>query len=120
MKRSLFATAISLALIAPSHAAEPIRVAHVTDFTGALAPYAEQLHIGMELGFDYATQGSMTVDGRKIELSKKDSQLDPARARTLVEEAYAEDDAHIVVGPVSSGVSLATLPIASLCGQNWS
>lgn len=112
MKRSLFATAISLALIAPSHAAEPIRVAHVTDFTGALAPYAEQLHIGMELGFDYATQGSMTVDGRKIELSKKDSQLDPARARTLVEEAYAEDDAHIVVGPVSSGVSLATLPIA--------
>lgn len=111
MKRSLFAAALSLAVMSPAQA-DSIRVAHVTDFTGALAPYAEQLHIGMKLGFEYATDGSMTVEGRQIEISRKDSQLDPARARTLVEEAYGEDDAHIVVGPVSSGVALATLPLA--------
>lgn len=112
MKRSLFAVALSMAVLTPVNAADSIRVAHVTDFTGALAPYAEQLHIGMKLGFEYATEGTMAVEGRQIDFSRKDSQLDPARARTLVEEAYAEDDAHIVVGPVSSGVSLATLPIA--------
>ncbi len=54
----------------------------------------------------------MEIEGRKVEIIDKDTQLDPARARSLVEEAYAEDDAHIVVGPVSSGVALATLPIA--------
>ncbi|OEY66273.1 substrate-binding domain-containing protein [Marinobacter sp. X15-166B] len=112
MKRALFAAAISLAVVSPGHAADTVRIAHVTDFTGALAPYAEQLHIGMKLGFEYATDGTMTVSGRQIEMSRKDSQLDPARARTLVEEAYGEDDAHIVVGPVSSGVALATLPLA--------
>lgn len=112
MRRSLLTTALSLALFSSAQAAESIRIAHVTDFTGALAPYAEQLHIGMKLGFEYATDGSMAVEGRNLEITRKDSQLDPARARTLVEEAYGEDDAHIVVGPVSSGVALATLPLA--------
>ncbi|MBY6032913.1 substrate-binding domain-containing protein [Marinobacter daepoensis] len=112
MRRSLLTTALSLTIFSSVQAADAIRVAHVTDFTGPLAPYAEQLHIGMKLGFEYATEGSMTVEGRKLEVIRKDSQLDPARARTLVEEAYGEDDAHIVVGPVSSGVALATLPLA--------
>lgn len=111
MKRFILATAISLSA-ASLHAADSIRIAHVTDFTGGLAPYAEQLHIGLNLGFEYATEGTMTIEGRDIEIIRKDSQLDPARARALVEEAFAEDDAHIVVGPVASGVALATLPLA--------
>lgn len=101
-----------MALAGPAGAAEPFRVAHVTDFTGALGAYAQQLATGLEMGFEYATQGSGEVAGRKIEILTKDTQGDPARARALVEEAYAEDDAHIVVGPVASGVALATLPIA--------
>lgn len=115
MKRLFTATAFTLAAMttAPSAmAADSIRIAHVTGFTGALSAYAEQLQVGLELGFEYATDGKMKVDGRKIELIKKDTQLDPARARALVEEAYAEDDAQIVVGLVSSGVALAALPIA--------
>ncbi len=111
MKRFMLAAAISMGAVA-AHAADSIRIAHVTGFTGALAPYAEQLHIGLNLGFEYATDGTMEIEGRPVEISRKDTQLDPARARSLVEEAYAEDDAHIVVGPVSSGVALAALPLA--------
>ncbi len=111
MKRIILAAAISMG-VASVQAADSIRIAHVTGFTGALAPYAEQLSIGLNMGFEYATDGTMTIEGRQIEISRKDTQLDPARARALVEEAYAEDDAHIVVGPVSSGVALATLPLA--------
>ncbi|GAA5233147.1 ABC transporter substrate-binding protein [Verticiella sediminum] len=115
MKRLFSRTMLALGVLAAGsavHAAEPFRVAHVTDLSGALAAYAQQLATGMDMGFEYATQGKMEVAGRKIELIRKDSQGDPARARALVEEAYAEDDAHIVVGPVASGVALATLPIA--------
>lgn len=100
------------AMAGPAVSAEPFRVAHVTDFSGPLGAYAQQLATGLEMGFEYATQGKGEVAGRKIEVLVKDSQGDPARARALVEEAYAEDDAHIVVGPVASGVALATLPIA--------
>lgn len=112
MKRFILASAISVAAATSVQAADSIRIAHVTDFTGALAPYAEQLSIGLKMGFEYATDGSMEIEGRELELIRKDSQMDPARARSLVEEAYAEDDAHIVVGPVTSGVALATLPLA--------
>lgn len=111
MKRIMLAAAISMGAVSVQ-AADSIRIAHVTGFTGPLAPYAEQLDIGLNMGFEYATDGTMKIEGRQIEISRKDTQLDPARARALVEEAYAEDDDHIVVGPVSSGVALATLPLA--------
>ncbi|MES1949351.1 branched-chain amino acid ABC transporter [Salinisphaera sp. S4-8] len=117
MKRSITAIAFALASVVAtpaSLAADSIRIAHVTGFTGPLSAYAEQLRVGMKMGFEYATDGSMEIEGRSIEIIDKDTQLDPARARALVEEAYAEDDAHIVVGPVSSGVALATLPIAQM------
>lgn len=117
MKRLITATAFTLTALAAApavQAKDSIRIAHVTGFTGPLSAYAEQLSVGMKMGFEYATDGSMEIEGRKIEIIDKDTQLDPARARSLVEEAYAEDDAQIVVGPVSSGVALATLPIAEM------
>lgn len=112
MKRIMLAAAISVGALSAQADEDAIRIAHVTGFTGALAPYAEQLDIGLSMGFEYATDGTMEIEGRPIQIARKDTQLDPARARALVEEAYAEDDAHIVVGPVSSGVALATLPLA--------
>ncbi|MFL1407333.1 substrate-binding domain-containing protein [Marinobacter sp. M1N3S26] len=112
MKRIMLAAAISVGALSAQADEDAIRIAHVTGFTGALAPYAEQLDIGLSMGFEYATDGTMEIEGRQIQIARKDTQLDPARARALVEEAYAEDDAHIVVGPVSSGVALATLPLA--------
>ena len=112
MKRIMLAAAISIAAFSAQAEEHSIRIAHVTGFTGPLAPYAEQLDVGLNMGFEYATNGTMEIEGRPVELSTKDTQLDPARARALVEEAYAEDDTHIVVGPVSSGVALATLPLA--------
>ncbi|MEX0584189.1 MAG: substrate-binding domain-containing protein [Natronospirillum sp.] len=114
MRRLLTAMALgSTALTFGATAnADTIRIAHITGFSGPLAAYAEQLSVGMALGFEYATDGSMTIQGRELDIVRKDTQSDPARARALVEEAYAEDDAHIVVGPVASGVAMATLPLA--------
>ncbi|AFT70162.1 branched-chain amino acid ABC transporter [Alloalcanivorax dieselolei B5] len=116
MKQRLLAvTAFTLGTLsfsAVAQAGDSVRIAHVTGFSGPLSAYAKQLSDGMSMGFEYATDGTMEVAGRKIEIIDKDTQNDPARARSLVEEAYAEDDASIVVGPVASGVALATLPIA--------
>lgn len=114
MKQILTVLAIGTGALTLSGAAtaDSIRIAHITGFSGPLAAYAEQLHVGMRMGFEYATDGTMMIEGRALDILRKDTQMDPARARGLVEEAYAEDDAHIVVGPVASGVALATLPLA--------
>lgn len=64
------------------------------------------------LGLEYATNGTMAINGEKIVVIKKDTQLKPEIGRAQLEEAYGDDDAHIAVGPVSSGVALAMLPVA--------
>lgn len=89
-----------------------IRIAHVYDKTGALEAYAKQSHDGLMLGLEYATGGTMEVNGEKIVVIEKDSQLKPDVGRAMLAEAFGDDEAHIAIGPVGSGVALAMLPVA--------
>lgn len=89
-----------------------IRIAHIHDRTGALEAYAAQTHAGLMLGLEYATGGTMEIDGQPIRVIEKDSQLRPDLGRALLAEAFGDDDAHIAVGPTGSGVALAMLPVA--------
>ncbi|WP_238878904.1 substrate-binding domain-containing protein [Achromobacter xylosoxidans] len=111
MKRILLATLAGLCLSSTAMAKDFV-VAHVYDKTGPLEAYAKQTHNGLMLGLEYATQGTMTVAGRKIRVIDKDNQGKPDVARAQLASAYADDNADIAVGPTSSGVALAMLPIA--------
>ncbi|HZD26635.1 MAG TPA: substrate-binding domain-containing protein [Alphaproteobacteria bacterium] len=114
MTRTRVWAAAALAALAfgTAQAAEPIRIAHVYGKTGPFEAYAKQSHTGLMLGLEYATKGSMEVLGRKIEVIEKDTQLKPDLGKTLLAEAYGDDEADLAVGPVSSGVALAMLPVA--------
>jgi hypothetical protein len=48
------------------HARQDIKIAHVYGKTGALEAYAKQTPGRLMLGLEYATGGTMTVNGRKI------------------------------------------------------
>src|SRR6478609_6238853 len=111
MKRILLAAMASLCM-SSALAAKDFVVAHVYDKTGPLEAYAKQTQNGLMLGLEYATQGTMTVAGRKIRVIEKDNQGKPDVARAQLASAYADDNADIAVGPTSSGVALAMLPIA--------
>ena len=113
MKNVLTTAAVAASVFAAGQAsADTFRIAHVSGFTGTLEAYTNQISAGMEMGFEYATDGTMEVEGLSIEIDNKDDQGDPSRARALAEEAYAEDDAHMVVGSIASGVALAMLDVA--------
>jgi branched-chain amino acid transport system substrate-binding protein len=101
-----------VALSAPAVHAKDIRIAHVYDKTGALEAYAKQTQIGLQMGLDYATGGTMTVNGNKLVLIEKDTQGKPDVAKSQLAAAYADDKADIAVGPTGSGVALAMLPVA--------
>jgi branched-chain amino acid transport system substrate-binding protein len=132
MTRSLV-LALAASVLATPLAAE-IRIAHVYGKTGPFEAYAKQSHDGLMLGLEYATDGTMEIDGEPIVVIEKDTQLKPDLGKALLAEAYGDDDAHIAVGPVSSGVALAMLPVAeeyerllivepavadSITGENW-
>lgn len=107
---SAVATTAVMALSAPVMA--EIRIAHIHDRTGALEAYAAQTQTGLMLGLEYATNGTMEINGEPIRVMEYDSQLRPDLGRALLAQAYGDDGAHLAIGPTSSGVALAMLPVA--------
>jgi branched-chain amino acid transport system substrate-binding protein len=116
-RRALLAAAVLAAtslgsLPAGAADAKDIRIAHVYSKTGPLEAYGKQTQTGLMLGLQYATGGTMTVNGRKLVLIEKDDQGKPDVGKAQLAAAYADDKADIAVGPSSSGVALALLPVA--------
>jgi branched-chain amino acid transport system substrate-binding protein len=114
MRIHLMAMTALLAGAASAAVAEekPIKIALIADKTGPLEAYAKQTSAGLAMGLQYATGGTMTVAGHKIEVIEKDSQTKPDVGRTLLGEAYNDDGADIAIGGTSSAVALAMLPVA--------
>ena len=54
----------------------------------------------------------MQVAGKKLVVIEKDDQGKPDLGKSLLASAYSDDKADIAVGPTSSGVALALLPVA--------
>lgn len=93
-------------------AAEPIKIAQVVGVTGPYEAYTKQSITGFKMGLEYATKGTFEVLGRPIEVIIKDTHLKPDMGKQLLTEAYKDDKVDLAVGPVSSGVALAMLPVA--------
>ena len=89
-----------------------IRIAHVYSKTGPLEAYGKQTQTGLMMGLNYATGGTMMVGGKKIVVIEKDDQGKPDLGKSLLAAAYADDKADLAIGPTSSGVALAMLPVA--------
>ncbi|SHM29509.1 branched-chain amino acid transport system substrate-binding protein [Rhizobacter sp. OV335] len=107
--------ALAGALIAAAGAqaqTQDIRIAHVYSKTGPLEAYGKQTQTGFMMGLDYATGGTMTVAGRKLTVIERDDQGKPDVGKSQLAAAYGDDKADIAVGPSSSGVALALLPVA--------
>ncbi|MFO1250978.1 MAG: substrate-binding domain-containing protein [Inhella sp.] len=120
-RRSLAHTAAAAALLALSCAAQAqgkdLRIAHVYSKSGPLEAYGKQTNTGLLLGLQYATGGTMTVAGRKIVVLEKDDQGKPDVGKNLLAAAYADDKVDLAVGPTSSSVALALLPVAEEAGK---
>lgn len=95
-----------------AQAGKEIRIAHVYSKTGPLEAYGKQTATGFMMGLEYATGGTMTVAGKKLVVIEKDDQGKPDVGKSLLAAAYGDDKADIAVGPTSSGVALAMLPVA--------
>ncbi len=89
-----------------------IKIAHVYSKSGPLEAYGKQTQTGFMMGLDYATNGTMMVAGKKLVVIEKDDQGKPDVGKSLLSAAYGDDKVDIAVGPSSSGVALALLPVA--------
>ena len=89
---------------------------------------------GFKMGLEYFTKGTNKIIDRDVNLIVEDTQLKAARAKMLLTKLYSDDKVDLAIGPTSSGVALAVLPVAqefkkilivepavadSITGKNW-
>ena len=89
-----------------------VKIALIASKTGPLEAYAKQTIVGFNLGLEYATGGTMMVNGKKLVVIEKDDQGKPDVGKSLLAAAYGDDKVDLAVGPSGSGVALAMLPVA--------
>ena len=72
---------VALAALSACAAAAPawaqsneIRIAHIYSKTGPLEAYGKQTQTGFTMGLDYATGGTMMVNGKKLVVIEMDDQ----------------------------------------------
>jgi branched-chain amino acid transport system substrate-binding protein len=113
---------------------QPIKIGLLASQTGALEVYGKQTIEGFKLGLEYATGGTMEVNGHKLELVIEDTETKPEVAVQKATKLLEEDKVDFLVGSTSSGDTLAVLPLAeeyqkvmivepavadSITGANW-
>ncbi|WP_141905768.1 substrate-binding domain-containing protein [Lysinibacillus sp. Y5S-8] len=89
-----------------------IKIGVLASLTGALESYGKQTQRGFDLGIEYATGGTMEVNGKKIEVVYEDTETKPEVAVQKATKLLEDDQVDFLVGSSSSGDTLAVLPLA--------
>jgi len=116
-RRSVLAM-LALAFVARAPlvtAADPVRIGWLSSLTGPLSSAAVAENQGVQFAVEEINAAG-GIDGRKIELITYDTQGDPTKAVNFAQRLAFVDKVHFVIGPVNSGESLATVPIAAKAG----
>src|SRR5258707_15838239 len=111
LRRRSIAILAGLLVAGPAVAQQPpLKIALIYSKTGPLEAYARQTAAGFMLGLEYATKGTMTADGRKIEGILKEDQFKPGMAKGAPEQAHGDAQGDIPAGPPGSGGGPAHRP----------
>jgi ABC-type branched-subunit amino acid transport system substrate-binding protein len=93
----------------------PIKVGVALGLTGAAAATGSWARMGVELAAEQINADG-GIDGRDVELVMADTELDPTKAVTAMNRLVGQEDVDLVIGPLTSDESLATLPIMTQAG----
>nr|WP_077617202.1 substrate-binding domain-containing protein [Bacillus sinesaloumensis] len=91
---------------------EPIKIGVLASLSGGLESYGKQTTQGFELGLEYATDGTMEVNGQEIQFFIEDTETKPEVAIQKATKLIEEDGVDFLVGSSSSADTLAVLPLA--------
>lgn len=94
----------------------PLKIGMLTDLSGALTLYGIDLENGFTLGLDYATDGSLEVAGRPVEVVVRDYAGDADLAAQQARELIEVEGVEVLVGAPSSGVAQGLVSIAAEYG----
>lgn len=91
---------------------DPLKIGLLVDQSGPLTIYGVEQENGFMLGLEYATDGTMEVAGRPIEVVVRDNASNPDDAASQARELLESEGVEFLVGTVSSGATVQLIPIA--------
>src|SRR3982751_528532 len=111
MKRLLITLALAAAL--PAAAQEPIKIGLVTALSGQSARAGEAITRGLQVAIDEINAKGGLLNGRKLELLRRDDEATPAKGVIAARELFFKEKVAVLIGGLDSPVALAIVPIAN-------
>src|SRR5205807_10644660 len=108
--RLALAVFIAAAALAPSRAADPIKVGFSMALTGAVAPNGKQLLLALEIWCDDVNAKGGLL-GRPVELVYYDDQSNPANVPGIYTKLISVDKVELLVGPYATNMVAPAMPI---------
>ncbi len=102
---ALTALAATMPLTALAQAKDPVRVALITSKSGAFATMGADVASGIRFAVEEANARG-GVDGRKVIVVEGDDESTPDAGRRVAEK-LAREGHNLIIGPITSGISLA-------------
>jgi len=105
---SLAATALSVAMMAPSYA-ETVKIGVNQPLTGAIAASGNYILEGAKIAAD-EINAKGGVKGKKIQLVVEDNKGNPTEAANVTEKLIVRDKVPVIMGAWGSTLTLASMP----------
>ncbi len=96
----------------PTGQGETLKIGLLTDQSGVLQLYGVEQENGFRLGLEYATDGTMEVAGRPIEVVVRDNAGDADVAAQQARELIEVEGVELLFGAPSSGVTQGLVNVA--------
>ncbi|MDQ3260826.1 MAG: ABC transporter substrate-binding protein [Pseudomonadota bacterium] len=107
---------LSFSLLAStSWAQTTIKIGWLSSLTGPLSSAAIAENQGVQFAVDEINAAG-GIGGKKIELITRDTASDPTKAVNFAQQLAFSDKVNVIIGPVNSGESLATVGIIAKAG----
>lgn len=91
---------------------EPLKIGVLSDLSGGLQLFGNEMWEGLQLGFDYATDGTLVAGNRPVELIIKDDTSNVDTATAAARELIESEGVEILIGNSSSALALQVQNIA--------
>ncbi|SHM18010.1 ABC transporter substrate-binding protein [Phytopseudomonas punonensis] len=103
---------LGMALNAPAHAEEPIKVGLVAALSGQSAKSGEALTRGLTVAID-EINAKGGILGRPVQLIRRDDESNPAKGMLAARELAQREKVTVLFGGLDTPVSLAIVPLAN-------
>jgi branched-chain amino acid transport system substrate-binding protein len=105
-----------VAALAPTRAADPIKVGFSMALTGAVAPNGNQLLVALEIWRDDVNAKGGLL-GRPVELVYYDDQSNPANVPGIYTKLISIDKVDLLLGPYATNMAAPAMPVVMANGK---